>query len=163
MPFANRMSRTLAPLDRLPRILQAPLRSLILGRVVPYVGTSGLSIDELTSERAVVSIANRRHVRNHIGNVHAAAVALLAETSSGFVVAMNVPDASVPVIKTLRVDFRKRPQGAMRAVAVLTPAQIDAIRTTAKGETPVQVTVTDGTGREPVTCEMIWAWVPKRR
>ncbi|HEY3352366.1 MAG TPA: DUF4442 domain-containing protein [Polyangia bacterium] len=163
MPLANRFSRTMAPIAMLPKVLQAPLRSLVLGRFVPFVGTAGLRIEELTHERAVITIANARHVRNHIGNVHAAAVALLAETASGFVVGMNVPDASVPVIKTLRVDFLKRPQGAMRAVAELTPEQLEAIRTTPKGETPVRVTVSDGTGREPVACEMIWAWVPKRR
>ena len=50
-----------------------------------------------------------------------------------------------------------------RAVPELTPAQIEAIRTTAKGETTVKVTVTDGEGKEPITCGMVWAWVPKRR
>jgi len=50
-----------------------------------------------------------------------------------------------------------------RAVPELTPAQIEAIRTTAKGETTVKVTVTDGEGKEPIACEMVWAWVPKRR
>jgi acyl-coenzyme A thioesterase PaaI-like protein len=163
MTSANRLTRTLAPIDRLPRFLQAPLRSLVMGRTVRYVGTSGLAIEELTHERAVVSIANRRHVQNHIGGVHAAAMALIAETATGFVVGMNVPDECVPVIKTLRVDFMKRAVGALRAVAELTAEQVTAIRTTEKGETSVKVTVTDGEGKEPITCEMVWAWVPKRR
>jgi acyl-coenzyme A thioesterase PaaI-like protein len=163
MTVKNRMTRALAPIDKLPRLVRAPLRSLAMGLAVPYVGTSSLSIEELTHDRAVVSVANRRPVRNHIGSVHAAAMALIAETATGFVVGMNVPEESVPVIKTLKVDYLKRAVGDMRAVAELTPEQIEAIRTTAKGETTVKVTVTDGEGKEPITCEMVWAWVPKRR
>jgi acyl-coenzyme A thioesterase PaaI-like protein len=157
------MARVLAPLEKLPHVLQAPLRSLVLGTAVPYIGTSSLGIDELTYDRCVVTVRNRRHVRNHIGGVHAACMALMAETASGFAVAMNVPAASVPVIKTLKVDFQKRAVGDMRAVAELTPAQVELIRGAPKGETAVKVVVTDGEGKQPVACEMVWAWVPKRR
>ena len=157
------MARVLAPLEKLPRFLQSPLRSLVLGKAVPYIGTASLQIEELTFDRAVVSVANHRHVRNHIGNVHAACMALMAETATGFAVAMNVPAESVPVIKTLKIDYLKRAIGDMRAVAELTPEQVELIRTTGKGETTVKVTVTDGEGKQPIACEMVWAWVPKRR
>jgi len=163
MTSTNRMTRALAPIDKLPHVVRAPLRSFVLGKAVPYVGTSSLNIEELTHDRAVVSVANKRPVRNHIGSVHAAAMALMAETATGFVVGMNVPEESVPVIKTLRVDYLKRAVGDMRAVAELTPEQVEAIRATAKGETTVKVTVTDGEGKEPIACGMVWAWVPKRR
>jgi acyl-coenzyme A thioesterase PaaI-like protein len=163
MSDRNRLARSLAPIDWLPRVLQGPVRSAVMGRVVPFVGTAGLAIDELTPARAVVRIADRRRVQNHIGSVHAAAMALLAETATGFVVGMNVPDSGVPVIKTLRIDFVKRASGALRAVAELTPEQIETIRSTEKGEVAVRVTVTDAEGKEPVVCEMVWAWTPKRR
>jgi acyl-coenzyme A thioesterase PaaI-like protein len=159
----NRMAKSLKPLERVPTPLRARLRSMIMGRIVPFVGTAGLSIDELTDSRAVVSIRNRRPVRNHIGGVHAAAMALLAETASGFVVGMNVPDDRVPVIKSLHVDFRKRSHGGMRALAVLTPEQLELLRTAEKGEVDVGVTVTDEDGKQPIECRMIWAWTPKRR
>ncbi|MFX6755288.1 DUF4442 domain-containing protein, partial [Acinetobacter baumannii] len=73
--------------------------SLIFGNVVPFVGTSGLRYEELTYNRVVVSVRNRRKVQNHIKSVHAAAMALLAETASGFVVGMNLPDDRIPLIK----------------------------------------------------------------
>lgn len=159
----NQLSRTAALFDPLPAGLRQWAVSKVLGRAVPYIGTSGLRFDELTAQRVVVSVRNRRKVRNHIHNVHAAAMALLAETATGFCVSMNLPDDKLPLIKTLKVDYLKRTQGDMRAVAHLTPEQIDLIRTQDKGEVTVPVSITDASGTEPITAEMIWAWVPKKR
>src|SRR5687767_6210618 len=97
----NRFSRLVSKLELVPRPLRQRARSLIMGRVVKFVGTARLDIEELTAERAVVSVKNRVNVQNHIGTVHAAAMALLAETATGFVVGMNVPDERVPVIKSM--------------------------------------------------------------
>jgi acyl-coenzyme A thioesterase PaaI-like protein len=148
---------------RVPAPLRTRARTLLLSRVVKFVGTAKLSIDELSAERAVVTVKNRRIVQNHIGGVHAAAMALMAETATGFVVGMNVPDDRVPVIKSLKVEYKKRASGGLRAVATLTPEQIERMRTTDKGEVSVAVQVTDDAGIEPIVCEMIWAWTPKRR
>jgi acyl-coenzyme A thioesterase PaaI-like protein len=90
-------------------------------------------------------------------------MALLAETATGFVVGMNVPDDRVPVIKTLRVEFRRRARGALRAEATLSEEQRSLILGTEKGETLVPVRVTDADGNEPIECEMTWAWTPRRR
>ena len=146
----------------LPANIRATVISKIFGKVVPYVGTSGLLYEEITPERVVVSIKNQRKVQNHINNVHAAAMALLAETATGFVVGMNLPDDKLPLIKSLKVNYHKRTQGDMRAVATLTPEDIARIEREPKGEVLVPVTVTDESGGEPIKCEMLWAWVPKR-
>ena len=76
---------------------------------------------------------------------------------------MNVPDTSVPVIKTIKADYVKRAKGNMKAVASLTEEQISAMQTLDKGETTVPVVVTDADGKEPILMEMVWAWTPKRR
>ncbi|HMY29215.1 MAG TPA: DUF4442 domain-containing protein [Agitococcus sp.] len=146
----------------LPANIRATVISKIFGKVVPYVGTSGLLYEELTPERVVVSIKNQRKVQNHINNVHAAAMALLAETATGFVVGMNLPDDKLPLIKSLKVSYYKRTQGDMRAVATLTPEDIARIEREPKGEVLVPVIVTDESGGEPIKCEMLWAWVSKR-
>lgn len=146
----------------LPTTIRATVISKIFGKVVPYVGTSGLLYEEITPKRVVVSIKNQRKVQNHINNVHAAAMALLAETATGFVVGMNLPDDKLPLIKSLKVNYYKRTQGDMRAVATLTPEDIARIESEPKGEVLVPVTVTDESGGEPIKCEMLWAWVSKR-
>lgn len=163
MSFSNNLNRVVSKLDFLPPNLRSGVISRIFGRVVPYVGTSGLRYEELSPERVVVSIRNRRPVQNHIKGVHAAAMALLAETASGFAVGMNLPDDKLPLIKTLKVDYLKRTKGDMRAVATLNQEQVRQIRSEPKGEVLVPVIVTDESGEEPIRCEMLWAWVPKQR
>lgn len=162
MSFNNTINRVVSKFTFMPPTLRTTVISKIFGRVVPLVGTAGLRYEELTPERVVVSIRNRRPVQNHIKGVHAAAMALLAETATGFVVTMNLPDDKLPLIKSLKVDYVKRTKGDMRAVATLTAEQMQLIRTSPKGELWVPVLVTDESGEEPIRCEMLWAWVPKK-
>jgi acyl-coenzyme A thioesterase PaaI-like protein len=161
--MSNQLQRVVESSKWLPANIRATVVSKILGKVVPYVGTTGLLYEEISSERVIVSIRNQHKVQNHIKNVHAAAMALLAETATGFVVGINLPDDKLPLIKSLKVDFYKRTQGDMRAVATLTPEDVARIATEPKGELWVPVTVTDESGNEPIKCEMLWAWVPKAK
>ena len=158
----NQLARTVAKLKGLP-LVGNWATSFALGRVVPLVGTAGLRYEEITPERVVVRIRNQRKVQNHIKGVHAAAMALLAETATGFCVGMNVPDDKLPLIKTMKIDYVRRSQGDMVAVAQLRPEQIQQIRSQDKGEVTVPVTITDESGQSPIQAEMVWAWVPKKR
>ena len=163
MTAPNRLARTVRQFDKLPAPLRTWAISNVLGRAVPLVGTAGLRYEAIDTERVVVSIRNQRKVQNHIQGVHAAAMALLAETATGFCVGMNVPDDKLPLIKTMKVDYLKRSQGDMRAEAHLTEAQIKQIRTQDKGEVTVAVKITDASGQEPIQAQMVWAWVSKKR
>ena len=159
----NRLARTLGQLDRVPAVARPWARNLVLRRAVPFTGTAGLQYVALTPQRVEVAVANQRRVQNHIHGVHAAAMALLAETATGFCVGMNLPDDKLPLIKTLHVDYLKRAQGDMKAVAQLSPEQIRMILTEDKGEVTVPVSITDESGQSPIACQMVWAWVPKKR
>src|SRR5262249_25140795 len=109
------------------------------------------------------AIRNRRPVQNHIRGVHAAAMALLAETATGFALGLHLPDDRLPLIRTMKIDYVRRAEGGLRAVAALRPEQIAQIRSEPKGDLVVPVTVTDDSGASPIECEMRWAWVPRKR
>ena len=157
------MSCVVSALGYLPGPLGRGALNLLVGKVIPFVGTSGVVIEEMTTERVTAVVPNRWRVRNHIGQVHAAAMALAVETASGLVVGMNVPDSKLPLIKSMRVDYRRRSRGAIRATARLTQAQRMEIAALEKGQVAVEVTAVDDSGQEPIECTMVWAWVPKRR
>ncbi|TCP11206.1 acyl-coenzyme A thioesterase PaaI-like protein [Crenobacter luteus] len=159
----NRMSRLAARCNALPPSLRSPILTRLFARLVPFLGTASLRFDRVTPHQVVVSIRNRRKVQNHIKGVHAAAMALLAETATGFVVGMNVPDDKLMLLKSMRVNYQRRSQGDMRAVATLSEEQIDGFFRADKGEVTVPVVVTDASGEAPIACEMVWAWVPKKR
>ncbi|MDU9416008.1 DUF4442 domain-containing protein [Pseudomonas sp. zfem005] len=160
---ANRLSRATSLVGKLPAALHTPLLSLLIGSQVRFAGTARVRVHHLSQQRAVMSLANRPRVRNHIKGVHAAAMALLAESATGLLVGMNVPDDKLPLIKSLHVDYLKRATGGLKAVAQLDAEQVRRIHEEDRGEVRVAVAITDETGIEPIRCEMIWAWVSRKR
>jgi len=89
-------------------------------------------------------------------------MALLAETATGFVVGMNLPDDTLPLLKSMHIDYLKRAKGGLRAEASLTLGQRQDIVGSPKGDVLVACKITDEAGNEPIRTEMVWAWVPKR-
>lgn len=159
-PGPNRLARSLAKLERVPAWLRPWVRNWVLRRAVPFTGTAALRYEQLTADRVVVSIVNQRRVQNHIEGVHAAAMVLLAETATGMAVGMHVRDDCLPLAKTIHVDFKRRAQGNLRAVARVSQAQRDLMQKNDKGEVSVLVEVTDESGAAPIQCEYLWAWIP---
>lgn len=157
------LMKILDGLSVLPAAARPKAFSVVFGAAVKFFGTASLKFEQLSNERTVVFIKNRRKVQNHIGGVHAVAMALIAESATGSLVGLNLGAESVPVIKTMTVNYLKRAKGDMRAEAWLTAEQIEQIKTTPKGEVNVACKVTDAEGKEPITVEMIWAWTPVRR
>jgi len=163
MSKQNKMNKIVSNINSLPEFLRVKALTTFFGKLVKFTGTTGIKIEELTDQRAVISLKNKKSVQNHIGSVHAVASILIAESATGYLIGMNVPDTSVPVIKTIKADYVKRAKGNMKAVASLTEEQISAMQTLDKGETTVPVVITDADGKEPILIEMVWAWTPKRR
>ena len=163
MAKSNRLTKLVKATSRLPQGMRTALLSKTFGRVVPMVGSAKIRYQEVSASKVVVSMVNHKAMQNHIGQIHACAMALLAETATGFVTAMNVPDSAVVLIKTLKVDFKRPTKGAMTAVATLTPEQQELMQSSEKGETLVQVIVTDESGEAPIQCEMLWAWIAKNQ
>lgn|SRR5690606_32536484 len=161
MTKSNRLSKLVKASSRLPNGIRSALLSKTFGRVVPMVGTARIRYELVRPDQVIVSIANHKAMQNHIGQLHACAMALLAETATGFVTAMNVPDSAIVLIKSIKIDYKRPTKGAMQAVATLTAEQQQLMQTSEKGETLVQVSVTDESGEEPIQCEMLWAWVAK--
>ncbi len=154
----NKMAIKVAFVNKIPFLL-----TFIFRKIIPYTGTSSIKYRKMTENEVVTSLENKRSVRNHIGQIHASAMVLLAETATGTLVGMNVLDTCIPLCKSLNVSFVRRSSGSMQAVATLTQEQINYIKSTEKGEVVVSVIVTDETAEEPIKCEAIWAWIPKNK
>lgn len=134
-----------------------------IGNVVKFVGTAGIQFEKMTTTEVVLTLSNKRKVQNHIRQVHAAATALLAETATGMVIGMNLPDDKIPLLQSMQVQYTKRSQGQQRAVATLSAEAIEQLHTLDKGNVEVPVVVTDDVGTQVVEVIMLWAWIPKKR
>jgi acyl-coenzyme A thioesterase PaaI-like protein len=103
-------------------------------------------------------------VQNHLGGLHAAALALLAETASGLVVALNVPSGSSPLLRTMDVSFDRFTRDAVQAEATLSDAEADQVQSRPIGKIDVDVTLTAPTDDTTlVSSSLQWAWVPEER
>lgn len=130
MAAPNKLQRLVTSVNRAPllppRAKQAAL-SLLFNSQVKLAFTCGIQVQELSAARAQLRLNNSLRVQNHIGGVHACGMALLAESATGIVFGMNVPDASVPLIKSMTVRYTKRAKGDLQAVATLTPEQVRVV------------------------------------
>lgn len=161
MSASNPLRNFVMKVNQYPQWLSSRLITWMFRFKVKLAGTAGVDIVGTDLKQVTFKQKNRKKVQNHIGSVHAAGMALLAESATGFIVGVNLPGDKLPLIKNMNLNYVKRATGDMQAVASLSDQQILQLQTQDKGEMTVKVTVTDAMDIEPVVAEMVWAWVPK--
>ncbi len=163
MEFTNRMRQGLKQIEMLPADQKIKMMNAFISSQVKLLATTDTIIEKLISDECVVTIANQSKVQNHIGTVHAAAMALIAETATGMVLSMNMPDDKIQVAKSMNVKFIKIAKGNLKATATLNEEQMNFARTTEKGDLTIPVKVLDEDGNEPIIAEITWAWFPSEK
>ena len=161
--MANRFNRIVSKINKSPDFMRSFLLTRLFCSTVKYAGTSGVKLLSVSNTQVKLALANKKKVQNHIGGIHAVAAALLAESATGIVFGMNVPDTCVPLLKSMKINYQRRMQGDLQAVARLTNEQVQAITASDKGDLTVAVEITDESGQQPIECIMEWAWVSKKR
>ncbi len=160
----NKMAATVQKLESyLPTSMYSLGYTILFNSMVKLAATAGIKVEKLSQRESQVYLRNKRRVQNHIGGLHACSMALAAESATGMVVGMNVPDTHIPLLKSMHVNFVRRCQGNVRVKAWLTEEDYQRIHEDDKGQVTVPVRVEDESGNEPIETEMIWAWVNKNR
>lgn len=161
--MSNRFSRAIKAVHRFPKKLQPFLLTKLFCSKVKFAATTGVKIQSISHFRVEISLPNNKKVQNHIGGIHAVAAAVLAESTTGIVFGMNVPDNSLPLLKSMKIDYQRRMQGALTAIATLNQEDIAQIEQSEKGNIMIPVEIFDESGEQPIACTMEWAWVAKKR
>jgi acyl-coenzyme A thioesterase PaaI-like protein len=160
--MTNKFSTIIKKANKAPLFLRSFLLTKLFSSKVKFAGTTGIVIQKVSHHEVIIGLANKTKVQNHIGGIHAVAAAVLAESATGIVFGMNVPDSKLPLLKTMKIDYQRRMQGNLQAIARLTDTQISSISDDEKGSVIVPVSITDESAQAPIECCMEWAWVRKR-
>ena len=119
------------------------LCSRMIGFAAPYSSSIRASVQELEPGRAVLTLRDRRRVRNHLRSIHAAAMMNLCELTGGLLAAASMPADARMIIVHFQIDFLKKARGTLRAQGTCeVPSRAD------HGELPVEVSVRDRDGDE---------------
>ncbi|SET85853.1 DUF4442 domain-containing protein [Thalassotalea agarivorans] len=161
--MANRLNKAVQFVYKMPKAWHSFLLTKLFNTQVKYAGTSKIKLLKVSEEEAILTIPNKKPIQNHIGGVHACAAALLAESTTGIVVGVNLPDDKIPLIKSMTIKYKKRMQGGLIAKATLSPAYIARMKNEEKGDFIVPINIVDESGEEPIEALMEWAWISKKK
>lgn len=159
----NQVSQMLQNLEQMPAAQKEDMLNGFVHNTVKFLKTTNTRIKEMSTHQATVFLKNEPAIQNHIGTIHAAAMVLLAETATGMVLSMNVPDDKIQVTKSMQIDYKKMTKSDLTAIAKLSDEQIQMISTQEKGEVDIEVKIMDEEGNEPLTVKIVWAWIPKKK
>jgi len=143
------------------RLETKPFGKALFSRAVcfkaPYFSSISPRFVELGPGRARVAMKKRRAVQNHIGTVHAIAMCNLAEIAAGTVTEVSIPPSMRWLPKGMTVEYLKKAETDVEAVATLPPVGEGAAR-----DVPATVEVKDSAG-EVVCRAVITMWVTPRK
>ena len=91
------------------------LFSKIIHFMIPYTGSVRPRVVSIAPGHAVVRMADRHKVRNHLNSVHAIALMNLGEFCTGLALTALLDEQSRYILTDLRITFGKKARGPITA------------------------------------------------
>jgi acyl-coenzyme A thioesterase PaaI-like protein len=123
----------------------------VFGTMVPYSGSIGASVLALEPGHVKIALRDRRAVRNHLGSIHAIALANLGELASGLAMTTALPAGVRGIVLRIECEYTKKARGTLVAEARVTVPEV-------KGDVDheVRADITDASGAVVATARIHW-------
>ncbi len=89
--------------------------SKLIAVKVPYSGAMGADVVELADGHAVLTLRDRRSVRNHLNCIHAIALMNLGELCTGLATFHKLDGFARGIVTELRIQYFKKSRGTITA------------------------------------------------
>lgn len=123
----------------------------------PYFGSIRPVFDVLEPGRAVAHMKKRRAVTNHIGTVHAIAMANLCELVAGTMTEISIPRSMRWIPRGMQIDYLAKAASGVSAEAQLPPVAAGEAR-----DVVVSAEVQDSAGNVVVRAKITMYVSPKK-
>lgn len=103
------------------------LLSYQLNHKVPFNAPHRLKVESITKEEMTLALPYRKRNLNHLGGLHACAMATVAEACSGFLLISNLdPRHYRLILKELTMSYHYQGKTAARAIFKLPPERLQS-------------------------------------
>jgi len=129
-----------------------------IGRTAPYSGSINAQVISLKKGFSLVSMKDRRPIRNHLNSIHAIALTNLGELASGLAMLGALPVNSRAIVTNLEVEFLKKARGKLVAEGIADPPEtiVDPL------ESIAIATIRDNSGDTVSVVRVTWLLSPKK-
>ena len=88
--------------------------------MVPYTGSVSPRVEVLEPGHARISITQRRRLEQHLGSIHAIALANVAEFASGAAMSTALPEGFRGIVTKFTMEYFKKARGTVTAESRIT-------------------------------------------
>jgi acyl-coenzyme A thioesterase PaaI-like protein len=124
----------------------------------PYFGSISPLFVTLEPGHAVVTMRKRRKVKNHIGTIHAIAMANLCEIAAGTLTEVSIPPDLRWIPKGMNIQYLGK-----AATKISATAELPAVKPGEKQDAVVSVDVRDTSGTIVVHADITMYVAPRRQ
>ena len=129
----------------------------LIGFAAPYTGSIKPHVRTLEPGHAVVEIRDTRAVRNHLGSIHAIALANIGEATTGMAMTAGLVDGARVILKRLSIDYLIKARGTLTA-----ECRVDVPQDRERREVIAEAIIRDDKGQEVARVEAVWLMGPCR-
>ena len=124
---------------------------------IPYTGSVSPRVEVLEPGHARISIKQRRGLEQHLGSIHAIALANVAEFASGAAMSTALPPGYRGIVTKMRLEYLKKARGVVTAEARTTLPDLSA-----EGEHDFTAEVKDASGEVVCRATVTWRLGPNK-